>query len=316
MIRCLWSRGEVVDIDVLANDVDPRGFTMSIQAHTDPEHGTLTQAGPGVFRYEPSPNFIGYDRFEYTVGNTDGMTDTASVEIAVVPPGGRPRMVPPTPETGTEFRVWEGEVISFPIAAVDPDQLALTYRVQPLPAELVDQQTGTFTWHTDWRDVGEHRLEIIAKSADGDLAVRRVTGRVISAHTDDDGLSDSRETAHGLDPAAEDSDGDGLDDDVEWGNAAAEDGPPDTDGDGLNDALDTDSDDDGLADGEDACRLEAGAGVDGCPTSDRVNWGEDTPSSSRGCQTTPSSVTGSAGVFFVILLGLGYLRRQRFKRWS
>lgn len=63
--------------------------------------------------------------------------------------------------------------------------------------------------------------------------------------TDTDGLSDAEEEAIGLDPNDGDSDKDGISDGLETPEPAS---PPDTDGDGLIDALDTDSDADGIDD--------------------------------------------------------------------
>jgi hypothetical protein len=62
--------------------------------------------------------------------------------------------------------------------------------------------------------------------------------------TDGDGLVDVLEDALGTDPGSSDSDVDGIDDFVETDGGS----PVDTDADGVIDALDTDSDDDGLLD--------------------------------------------------------------------
>lgn len=62
--------------------------------------------------------------------------------------------------------------------------------------------------------------------------------------TDDDGLNDSYEISFGLCPTSKDSDADGIEDDVEWKWWN------DTDGDGYINALDSDSDNDGLIDSE------------------------------------------------------------------
>lgn len=82
-------------------------------------------------------------------------------------------------------------------------------------------------------------------------------------------------------PEQEDGDGDGTGDDCDGINddvdhngvfngddncpTAANAGQLDTDGDGLGDACDTDDDNDGVADGADACRTTFGTRADGCP---------------------------------------------------
>jgi|GEM_PF-1759490 len=109
----------------------------------------------------------------------------------------------------------------------------------------------------------------------------------ISCDSDGDGLPDGVEDAHGTDPQNPDTDGDGISDSNEQGDAdgdgvpdAAEidsdnDGiadiveiasspgmPPDTDNDGTPDYLDTDSDNDGISDAEEALGVATLSGQD------------------------------------------------------
>jgi hypothetical protein len=74
-------------------------------------------------------------------------------------------------------------------------------------------------------------------------------GDVCSMDTDGDGLPDSVEIQRGLNPMSADSDGDTIPDGVEFGPITM---PLDTDGDMTIDALDDDSDGDGLLDSEEA----------------------------------------------------------------
>jgi len=67
--------------------------------------------------------------------------------------------------------------------------------------------------------------------------------------TDNDGIPDDREIAFDTDPESSDTDQDGYSDGLEWGFDWSN--PRDTDGDGIIDALDTDSDNDGIPDSED-----------------------------------------------------------------
>lgn len=76
-------------------------------------------------------------------------------------------------------------------------------------------------------------------------------GDACDMDTDSDGIPDQVEIDRGLDPRKADSDGDTINDGDEFGDDL--DNPIDTDGDGIIDALDEDSDDDGLED-----RREAG----------------------------------------------------------
>ena len=76
---------------MLTNDTDPDGETLTVTAKTNPTNGTLTLEA-GVLKYTPNAGFRGTDRFEYTVSDGNGGTDTAQVRVQVaasnVPPIG------------------------------------------------------------------------------------------------------------------------------------------------------------------------------------------------------------------------------------
>ncbi len=71
-----------VTIDVLGNDSDPDGDTLSVQSVTQPANGTVANNGPDVI-YTPDPDFHGSDSFTYTVSDGNGGTATATVSVAV-----------------------------------------------------------------------------------------------------------------------------------------------------------------------------------------------------------------------------------------
>jgi large repetitive protein len=69
-------------IDVLANDSDPNGDSLNIDAFTQGGHGAVHHNNDGTFTYTPDPSFAGNDTFDYTL--TDGaLTDTATVHVSV-----------------------------------------------------------------------------------------------------------------------------------------------------------------------------------------------------------------------------------------
>ncbi|MGB3557991.1 MAG: Ig-like domain-containing protein, partial [Geitlerinemataceae cyanobacterium] len=97
------NQGTSVPIDVLANDSDPDGDTLTLVSFTNPNsQGTLTLAG-SVLTYTPPPNFIGNDGFQYIVQDSQGGRATGGVFIAVVQQGAPPTPPPgpPSPETPT-----------------------------------------------------------------------------------------------------------------------------------------------------------------------------------------------------------------------
>ena len=74
--------GSPVTTDVRANDSDPSGETLAVSDHTDGGHGTVTCTASSC-TYTPEAGFVGSDSYSYTIANTDGLTDTATVSVAV-----------------------------------------------------------------------------------------------------------------------------------------------------------------------------------------------------------------------------------------
>ena len=68
---------------LLANDADPEGDTLQLVSWTNPVSGVLEHDSAGNWRYTPSPDFTGNDRFTYTVADAGGRSATAEVLIVV-----------------------------------------------------------------------------------------------------------------------------------------------------------------------------------------------------------------------------------------
>ena len=68
--------------DVLFNDYDVDGDTLSIGTFGQGANGTVTIDG-GLFTYTPDSGFTGTDSFTYTVEDGQGGTDTATVNVTV-----------------------------------------------------------------------------------------------------------------------------------------------------------------------------------------------------------------------------------------
>jgi Bacterial Ig domain/Bacterial cadherin-like domain/Fibronectin type III domain len=73
-------------IDVLGNDSDIDGDTLTVSGVTQGAHGTvvITGGGSGV-AYTPTPDLHGLDTFTYTVSDGHGMTDAATVSVTIDP---------------------------------------------------------------------------------------------------------------------------------------------------------------------------------------------------------------------------------------
>jgi outer membrane protein OmpA-like peptidoglycan-associated protein len=91
------TRGDVLRLPLLDNDSDPDGDPITIISTTDPQNGFIIGGSGGQYYYQARPGFKNAtDYFTYTIADSSGLTDTATVAIRVDNP-------PPTgaePEQG------------------------------------------------------------------------------------------------------------------------------------------------------------------------------------------------------------------------
>jgi hypothetical protein len=74
-------------INVLANDVDLDGDTLTISASTAAANGTAV-CGASICTYTPNAGFSGGDSFTYTASDPSAANSTATVHVDVTPTGG------------------------------------------------------------------------------------------------------------------------------------------------------------------------------------------------------------------------------------
>ncbi|MCT4554418.1 MAG: tandem-95 repeat protein [Pelagimonas sp.] len=72
-----------VNIDVLANDSDVDGHTVSVSGANNGANGTTTVEADGSITYAPNANFSGSDGFSYFVSDGNGGTASAYVTVTV-----------------------------------------------------------------------------------------------------------------------------------------------------------------------------------------------------------------------------------------
>ncbi|HEX2049383.1 MAG TPA: Ig-like domain-containing protein, partial [Actinomycetota bacterium] len=120
-------------VDVLANDDDADGDSLSVTAYDQPAHGVVTCGAAGSCTYSPASNFDGDDSFEYTISDGNGGSDTATVDVTVVAvndaPSAQSQNVDAdedTPKTITlEGSDVEGSPLSFSIVGGGPSHGSL-----------------------------------------------------------------------------------------------------------------------------------------------------------------------------------------------
>ena len=89
--------GDVAVIQIPAYGIDPDGDSVTVTGVTvPPTLGRIVAIGPDSISYQSYPDSPGTDTFTYQVADPYGMTGTAQVRIAVLPPG------PPQPPVAVD----------------------------------------------------------------------------------------------------------------------------------------------------------------------------------------------------------------------
>ncbi|OQY22801.1 MAG: hypothetical protein B6I35_05225, partial [Anaerolineaceae bacterium 4572_32.2] len=220
------SEDTAVNIDVLANDSDSDGDSLTVNSVTQPGHGTVTVNGDDVV-YTPDANYNGDDSFTYAISDGAGGADSATVSVTVNPVNDPPEAEDDSGVTNEDAAITVNVLVNDSDA--DGDTITVTQVSDPAHGSVVDNGDGSITYTPDEEYSGEDSFTyIISDGAVTDIATVMID---VTNDTDDDGIPDSSD---------DDDDGDGIPDDEE--------GNGDTDGDGTPNFLDSDSDGDSIPD--------------------------------------------------------------------
>jgi hypothetical protein len=145
--------GTPVTIAVLRNDTDidhdpatPTAATHTVTVMTQPRNGTAVVNANGTVTYTPRSNFTGTDGFIYTLTDSAGLSDTATVIVTVGQPNNPPRAEDDSAAT------MRGVAVRVPVLANDSDRdgdpiQVVSFSV-PNPAEgrVTNDGSGTLTF--------------------------------------------------------------------------------------------------------------------------------------------------------------------------
>ncbi len=150
-----------MSINVLVNDIDPAGGSLTISSFSQPQHGVVTQINANTFNYEPEADFFGNDQFTYTALNETGGTAQATVNVTVQPVNDPPAF-DSSPVTGAA----QNTLYTYTIVASDVDNDALAFESVEVPAwlSLTAMQNGEALLQgtPTENDLGDHALVIAA----------------------------------------------------------------------------------------------------------------------------------------------------------
>ncbi len=198
-----------VTIPVLANDSDADGDTLVVYSVTPPANGTVVNNGSDV-TYTPNLNFSGSDSFAYTVSDSNGGVDTATVSVMVTPVNDPPTAVDDTAVTA------EDTAVTIPVLANDSDNegdpLSVSAITQPANGTVVNNGVDvTFTPNANFHGSDSFTYTVSDGNGGTDTAV--VTVSVTPANDMPLAVADmvttNEDTAVAIDVLANDSDVDG-----------------------------------------------------------------------------------------------------------
>ncbi len=196
-----------VDVDVLANDTDVDGDTLSIASFTQPAHGTVSLVA-GKLRYAPAADYNGPDSFTYKANDGQADSNAATVSITVTAVNDAPVAHDSSHSTD------EDTTLNAAVSATDVDGDTLTYsEVGPHLAGLTLNADGTFTYVPPADFHGTKTFQFKANDGHVDSNVATVTITVNSVNDAPVAVNDSkitqRDTFIDVDVLANDTDVDG-----------------------------------------------------------------------------------------------------------
>ncbi|UXA15896.1 Ig-like domain-containing protein [Mycobacterium sp. SMC-4] len=130
--------------NVLTNDTDIDGDTLTVTLVSGPAHGTLTLNPNGSFTYTPHTDYHGPDSFTYIASDGQATSGTATVTITVNPVNDAPVAVNDN-FTVNEDAVLNGNVLTNDSDA-EGDSLTATIVTGPAHGALVFYADGSFTY--------------------------------------------------------------------------------------------------------------------------------------------------------------------------
>jgi len=200
--------GSVV-INVLGNDTDPDGDTLTVTSATSP-NGTVTINPDGTLTFEPNDNFSGDTTITYTIDDGNGGTDTATVNVHVNPVNDGPDAVDDTATVDEDGSV----VINVLGNDTDPDGDTLTVTSATSPNGTVTiNPDGTLTFEPNDNFSGDTTISYTIDDGNGGTDTATVNVHVNPVNDAPDAVDDVASTAFNtaitVDLLANDTDVDG-----------------------------------------------------------------------------------------------------------
>ncbi len=224
--------GATQTLNVLANDSDPDGDTLTITAVGAPDNGGSAVINGNAIDYTPAAGFAGTETFSYTVSDGKGGNDTANVTVTVTT---TPNQPPVAGDDTATVQAGATQTLNVLANDSDPDGDTLTITAVGAPDNggnaVINGNAIDYTPAAGF--TGAETFSYTVSDGKGGSDTASVTANVTqnAPDFDGDGIADDTDI---------DDDNDGIPDTVE--------GTADFDGDGLPNYQDPDADGDGILD--------------------------------------------------------------------
>ena len=196
--------GQPTTVDVLANDDDPDGDTLTVVAVSAAGHGVTSLTSTGAVTYTADASYAGADSFTYTVSDGHGAQDTATVSVSV------PNTAPTAADDSAATTV--GAPVSIDVLANDADantaqQLAVLSTSTPQHGAVTIQPDGTLRYTPAAGYAGPDAFDYTVSDGAGGTAAASVTVTVTAGTpvAVDDSATTAADTAVTVDVLANDA---------------------------------------------------------------------------------------------------------------
>lgn len=202
-----------VTINVLNNDGDPDGDTVTVDHVGTAGHGNVVNNGNGTITYTPSTGYSGGDTFSYTISDGNGGTDTAVVIITInATPGNNPPVA-----TDDSATTEEDTAITLNVLANDSDpdgdSFSIVSVAVPSNGNAVDNGDGTVTYTPNAGFSGTANFTYVISDGKGGMDTAIVTVTVNATNVPpvavNDGATTTRNNPVIVTVLSNDSDPDG-----------------------------------------------------------------------------------------------------------
>jgi hypothetical protein len=172
--------------NVLSNDTDLDGDTLTVSSFTQGTSGTVVNNNNGTFTYTPSAGFAGADSFTYTVSDGRGGTSVGTVAVTVSPIVIPPVNTPPVATDETATTNAGNAVTTVDVLAndsdADGDDLSITNFSQGTSGTVTNNGDGTFTYTPNAGFTGSDSFTYTISDGNGGTDVGTVAVTVNAAN--------------------------------------------------------------------------------------------------------------------------------------